>query len=86
MLRENMPRSQVEKILRPLKVGPGTVVGPIECAWWRLSSESGVWITYIRGRGPSPEDKLAPSGGGVNLGVMDNKTGEWSKILVPLRK
>jgi len=86
MLRENMPRSQVEKILRPLKVGPGTVVGPIECAWWRLSSESGVWLAYIRGSESSPKDKLAPFGGGFNLAVMDNKTGEWRETLVPLRK
>jgi hypothetical protein len=86
MLRENMPRAQVEKILRPLKVGPGVVNLPLELTWYRLSSESGVYITYIRGREPSPEDKLARSGGGSNLGVLDNETGKWSEILVPLRK
>jgi hypothetical protein len=86
MLRENMPRSQVEKILQPLKEGPGYVHGPIERTFYRLSFESGVWITYIRGSEASPEDKLARSGGGSNLGVWDDKTGKWSEILVPLRK
>lgn len=87
MLHENMPRSQVEKILQPLKEGPSVTTNPIELTYYRLSSESGIWITYIMvNRKPSPGDKLAPSGGGVNLGVLDNKTGKWNDILVPLRK
>jgi len=86
MLRENMPRSQVEKILQPLKAGPGMGGNPIEFTYYRLSSESGVWICYIRQHGERSEDKMAVFGGGLKLGVLDNKTGKWSDILVPPRK
>ena len=89
MLRENMSRSQVEKILQPVKVGPIADYFPVPpyVMYYGLSSESGVWIKYMKEtHKPSPEDKLAASGGGLDLGMLDNKTGKWSSVLVPLRK
>lgn len=88
MLRENMTRLQVEEILRPSKVGVGVVIGGLEHGFYWLSSDSGVYLDYIRKNG-GRERRSSPAGTFVTpiqsleLSVMDQKSGEWTTILVP---